>query len=127
MQAMRGIQGLASGRVLSGGAMLVLGAGLALFQLTSLVLGPAGSRQLDFSLTIPAVDGQDLSASPARAITLVVGTGATAAAHATQVATPSRAAIPPTTEASSQSLPLPSSSLAAGVAHPTGKKHHYDR
>ena len=127
MQAMRGIQAVASGRVLSAGALLVLGAGLALFHLTSLVLGPAGSRQLDFSLTIPAVDGQDLSESPARAITVVVGTGATAAAHATQIATPSRAAFPPTTEASSPPLRLPSSSLVGGVANPTGKKHRHDR
>lgn len=127
MQAMRGIQGVASCRALSAGAMLVLGAGLALFQLTSLVLGPAGSRQLDFSLTIPAVDAQDVSESPAPAITVVVGSGATAAAHPIQVATPSRAAVPPTTQASRQSLPLPSFSSAGGIAYPTGKKHHHDR
>jgi len=107
--------------------MLVLGAGLALFQLTSLVLGPAGSRQLDVSLTIPAVDGQDVSQSPARAITVIVGTGAAAAAHPTQVATPSRAAFPPTTQASNHSLPLPSASSAGGIAHPTRKKSHRDR
>jgi len=41
--------------------LLILGSGLALYQMTSLVLGPAGSRQLDLSLSIPTVETHDLA------------------------------------------------------------------
>jgi hypothetical protein len=124
MQAMPGVQDVASGRVLSAGATLVIGAGLALYQLTSLVMGPVANRQLDFSLTIPAVEGQDLSEPPAPAITVVVGTQATPAVHAVRVSTPRRAvfvATPP--RASSQPRPTV---IASPASHSAGKKHHTD-
>src|SRR5437879_8377382 len=47
--------------IVSAGGILVVAAGLALYQLTSLVLGPVSTRQLELSLTIPAVEVQDLS------------------------------------------------------------------
>ncbi|MEA2633315.1 MAG: hypothetical protein QOJ33_1683 [Chloroflexota bacterium] len=132
MQAMPGVQGVASGRVLSAGAMLVFGTGLALFQLTSLLLGPVSSRQLDFSLTIPTVEGQDLSELAAPTVPVVVGSGATPAAHALQVPTSPRGVSLAVITASSQPLPLPSPSGVAGEgrdagSHPTGKKPHRHR
>ncbi len=53
---MPGFTAVASRRALSAGTLLVFGGGLALYQMTSLVLGPAGSRELHLSLTIPAVE-----------------------------------------------------------------------
>jgi hypothetical protein len=123
MQAMPGVQGVASGRVLSAGATLVIGAGLALYQLTSLVLGPDANRQLDFSLTIPAVEGQDLSEPPAPAITFVVGTQVAPAAHAARVSTSRRAVAVATPRASSQPRPAV---FASPASHLAGKKHHTD-
>jgi hypothetical protein len=132
MQAMPGVQGVASGRLLTAGAIVVFGAGLALFQLTSLLLGPVSSRQLDFSLTIPTVEGQDLSEQAAPTIPVMVGSGATPAAHALQVSTSPRAVSLAMTTASSQPLPLPSPTPVAGEgrdagSHPTGKKPHRHR
>jgi hypothetical protein len=125
MQAMPGVQGVASGRVLSAGATVVFGAGLALYQLTSLVLGPAGSRQLDLSLTIPAVEVQDLSEPMVSNIKIVVGIRATPAASASQamrVSTSPRAASAPITRTSGQVLPLPSPFPLEREGHPAGKK-----
>src|SRR5437879_11242710 len=51
---------------------------LALYQLTSLLLGPVSSRQLDLSLTIPAaVEVQDRSEPMMSTTNVVVGTRAT--------------------------------------------------
>ncbi len=52
---MPGITAVANRRARSASILLVFGGGLALYQMTSLVLGPAGSRQLDLALSIPAV------------------------------------------------------------------------
>ena len=123
MQAMPGLQGVASGRVLSAGATLVIGAGLALYQLTSLVLGPVVDRQLDFSLTIPAVEGQDLSEQPAQATTVVVGTHVTPAAHAAWLSTSRRTFAVATPRASSQPRPAV---IASPTSHSARKKHHAD-
>jgi hypothetical protein len=123
MQVMPGVQGVASGRVLSAGATLVIGAGLVLYQLTSLVLGPVANRQLDFSLTIPAVEVQDLSEPPAPASTVVVGTHVTPAAHAALVPTPRRAVFVATPRPSSQPRPAV---IASPASHSDGKKHHRD-
>jgi hypothetical protein len=122
MQAMPGVRGAANRRIVSAGATLVFGAGLALYQLTSLVLGPVGSRQLDFSLTIPAIELQDLSDSNASTVKLVVGTRATAAAptsHAIRAAASSHAATVPTPKPSSRPLPTVAPSPRS---HPSGKK-----
>jgi hypothetical protein len=134
MQAMPEVHGVASGRIVSAGATLVFGAGLALYQLTSLVLGPVGSRQLDLSLIIPAIELQDLSDPNASTARLVVGTRATPAApalHAIRAAASARAASVPTSKASSHPLPLPAPSPVTGDgqgggSHPVDKKHPVD-
>jgi hypothetical protein len=103
MHAMPEVQGVASGRTLSAGAMLVFGAGFALYQLTSLVLGPVSSRQLDLSLTIPGVDVQDLS-EPLTSNIRVVGVRTTPAAPASSANRMARSS-----RASSTRIPSPSS------------------
>jgi len=108
MLSMPGIQGVASGRTVSAGTMVVFAAGFALYQLTSLLLGPASSRQLDLSLTIPAVEVQDLWETLSPNVRLVVGTRATAAAPASgaaPIAGPSRASSTPALRPSSHALP----------------------
>ena len=123
MQAMPGVQGVASGRVLSAGATLVIGAGLTLYQLTSLVLGPLAPRQLDFSLTIPAVESQDLSEPLAPATTVVVGTRVSPAAPAARVPTSRHGVSVATPRASIQPRPAV---IASPASHSAGKKHHTD-
>jgi hypothetical protein len=126
MQAMPGIRGVASGRIVSAGATLVFGAGLALYQLTSLVLGPVSSRQLDLSLTIPAVELQDLTEPSASTVKLVVGTRATPAApgsRPTRVVALPRAASAPTPKPSSRPLPTVAPSPPS---HRDGKKRPVD-
>ena len=122
MQTMPAIPGVASGRILSAGGLLVVAAGFALYQLTSLVLGPVSTRQLDLSLTIPAVEVQDLSEPLAPTISVVVGTRATPAApasHATRVVASPRAAAAPTPKASSHPRP---SVVPTPTSHPADKK-----
>jgi len=63
MQTMAGISAAAGRWALSAGTVLVLAGGLALYQMTSLVLGPAGSRQLHLSLSVPALALGDPSES----------------------------------------------------------------
>ncbi len=58
---MRGLLAIAGQRGLSAGTLLIAAGGLTLYQMTSLVLGPAGSRELHLSLAIPAVDADDVS------------------------------------------------------------------
>lgn len=55
---MPGFTAVASRRILSAGTMLVFGGGLALYQMTSLVWGPAGSRDFHLSLSISAVEDE---------------------------------------------------------------------
>jgi hypothetical protein len=59
MHGMSGFTGVSGHRTLSMGTLVIAGAVLALYQLTSLVLGPAGSRQLHLSLTVPAADSEE--------------------------------------------------------------------
>ncbi len=73
MQAMQAFTAVASRRALSAGTLLVFGGGLALYQMTSLVLGPAGSRELHLSLTIPAVE-EELFEPTTSSVNLVLGT-----------------------------------------------------
>ena len=79
---MRAITGVASRRALSAGTLLVFVGGLALYQMTSLVLGPVGSREVHFSLTIPADEVEDLSEPFTSTANVVLGTRATQAAAA---------------------------------------------
>ena len=60
---MRGLLAVAGRRGLSAGTLLIAAGCLTLYQMTSLVLGPAGSRVLHLSLAIPAVDADDFSAA----------------------------------------------------------------
>ena len=60
---MRGLLAVAGRRGLSTGTLLIAAGCLTLYQMTSLVLGPAGSRVLHLSLAIPAVDADDFSAA----------------------------------------------------------------
>ena len=104
----------------------MVAAGLALYQLTSLVLGPVSTRQLDLSLTIPAVEVQDLTEPMAPTIKVVVGTRATPApppSQAMRVVASPRAAPAPTPKASSRPLP---SAVPTPKAHPAGKKRPVD-
>ena len=70
---MTAITAVASRRTLSAGTLLALGGGLVLYQMTSLALGPAGSRQLHVSLTIPAIEVNEPSPSLASGVNLVLG------------------------------------------------------
>ena len=133
---MPGITGVASRRARSAGTLLVFGGGLALYQMTSLVLGPAGSRQLDLSLTIPAVDADEWTGSWAFSNNLALGM-VVAGAPAPSV-TPSRQALgrPAEPGATAASAPapivatppaLPAASEPAtrhGHCHPQPPKHH---
>src|SRR5437764_10922884 len=61
MLGMRGLLAVAGQRGLSAGTLLITAGGLTVYQMTSMVLGPAGSRELHLSLAIPAVDADDVS------------------------------------------------------------------
>src|ERR1700686_2541934 len=76
---MGGSPGVVCHRVISVGTVLVVGGGLALYQMTSLVLGPGGSRQLNLSLAVPAVDTQERTESWSPSGKLVLGMLATPA------------------------------------------------
>lgn len=71
---MWGFTGVAGHRVLSAGTLLIAGGGLALYQMTSLMLGPAGNRELHFSLSVPAVDQDERSESSTVGNTFSLGT-----------------------------------------------------
>src|SRR5205823_3863534 len=60
MLGMRGLLAVAGQRGLSAGTLLIAAGGLTLYQMTSLVLAPAGSHELHLSLAIPAVDADDV-------------------------------------------------------------------
>src|ERR1700682_6146855 len=74
MHPMWGFTGVAGHRFLSAGTLLIAAGGLALYQMTSLVLGPAGSRELHFSLTVPAVTQDQPSESSTMGNTFSLGT-----------------------------------------------------
>ena len=57
---MRGLLAVVGQRGLSAGTLLIAAGGLTLYQMTSLVLAPAGSHELHLSLAIPAVDADDV-------------------------------------------------------------------
>src|ERR1700682_2270521 len=74
MHPMWGFTDVAGHRFLSAGTLLIAAGGLALYQMTSLVLGPAGSRELHFSLTVPAVTQDEPSESSTMGNTFSLGT-----------------------------------------------------
>jgi hypothetical protein len=73
MQAMPGTTAAASRWTLSAGTVLALGGGLVLYQMTALVLGPSGSRELHVSLRVPAIDVNQPALSLASGGNLVLG------------------------------------------------------
>jgi len=103
--------------------LLILGSGLALYQMTSLVLGPAGSRQLDLSLSIPTVETHDLAPAASASVVgnlvipQVLASGSTAASsrHAsggsaapnkTTLVAPAPVVAPPITHPEQRPLPV---------------------
>ena len=71
---MQGLTAVAGRRALSAGTLLVFGGGLVLYQVTSLMLGPAASREFHLSLMIPTVDQDELSEPMTSSVNLVIGT-----------------------------------------------------
>ena len=119
MRAMPAVPGIGSGRMVSAGAVLVSLAGLSLYQLTSLVLGPAGSRQLDLSLAMPAVDVQEQSETAGTSATLVVGALATPATPLARVPASGRAPSVPAAKPSSHPGPT---AAPTPPSHSSGKE-----
>jgi hypothetical protein len=102
MQAMSGITAVASRWTISAGTLFAIGGGLVLYQMTSLVLGPAGSRQLHVSLTIPATEVDESSLAFASSVNLALGmlTGPASVSvshHAPSTPAPHRAVAPAVT------------------------------
>jgi hypothetical protein len=60
-------------RAVSAATALAFGGGLALYQMTSLVLGPSGPRQLHLSLSVPSPDRIDRGDPAASNTILVLG------------------------------------------------------
>src|ERR1700682_5686939 len=74
MHPMWGFTDVAGHRVLSAGTLLVAAGGLALYQRDSWVWRPAASRELHFSLTVPAVTQDEPSESSTMGNTFSLGT-----------------------------------------------------
>jgi hypothetical protein len=62
-----------SRKAVSAGTLLLVGAGFALYPLTSLVLAPAQGHQIDLSLSIPTVEAQEFTAPLESDVNAVVG------------------------------------------------------
>jgi len=133
---MRGLTAVAGQRGLSAGALLIAAGGLTLYQMTSLVLGPAGSRELHLSLAIPMVDADDLSdaARPGSSQTLgmVVAVGPAPSATSSRAAlrrpAPSRVSATPTAAPVVAPPPAlsvpPAPPVQQGRGHAQPPKHH---
>ncbi len=93
---MWGFPGVAGHRVLSAGTVLIACGGLALYQMTSLVLGPGGSRQLHVSLTIADPEERSDSWTTGRRVALGTLAGPS---HAASARTGSRSQGAPATAA----------------------------
>src|SRR5260370_28429787 len=92
MLGMPGLAGVTGHRAYSAGTLLLAVGGLVLYQMTSLVLGPGGSRQLHLSLSVPGADTDERNESWAPSLTLALGTLA-GPAHPTSP--PGRAGVAP--------------------------------
>jgi len=60
-------------RAVSAGTLLLVSCGLALYQITSLVLAPQTVRQINLSMSVPEVNAEELGAPLGGDITLVLG------------------------------------------------------
>jgi hypothetical protein len=115
-------------RDLSAGALLALGGGLALYQLSTLGLGPSGERQLQLSLSIPPAAGESASEPDLTSVYLVVGSLAapapsldgTAAEPATTVFTSHQRPTAPAPSGRATRVPAPvnPTPVPGGVRHP---------
>lgn len=70
---MQGLLAVAGQRGMHAGTLMIAAGGLALYQMTSLVLGPAGDRQLPLSLAVPTVDADTLSDAARPSVDVVLG------------------------------------------------------
>lgn len=70
---MQGLLEVAGQRGIRAGTLMIAVGGLALYQMTSLVLGPVGSRELHVSLAIPTVDADGLWDGGQSSINQVLG------------------------------------------------------
>ena len=109
---MRGLNAVAGQRGLSAGTLLIAAGGLALYQMTSLVLGPAGSRELHLSLGIPAVDEVSDAARPSGTHVL----GAVVAVAALPSPTASRAVLRQPAQARVAATPAPAPAVTTASA-----------
>jgi len=90
-------------RALSAATALAFGGGLALYQMTSLVLGPSGTRELHLSLSMPMVEASERAEPVAPSADLALGSAAPAVVApsraGTVASTRHRAAVTPATTA----------------------------
>ena len=116
---------------MSGGMLLAVGAGLVLYQMTSLVLAPAASsRQLPLAVSAPAVDLVDVSSAVIIAGGVVVGVLAPASASTAPVVVayhanpkPSSTAKPVTLAPTASPTPQPATEAPSKHAKPLPTGH----
>lgn len=60
-------------KAVSAGTLLLVSGGLALYQVTSLVLAPQAVRQINLSLSVPAVNAEEPGAPLGGDVTVVLG------------------------------------------------------
>jgi hypothetical protein len=72
IEAMQAGVALSARRAVPGSAVLALGLGLALYQMTALVLGPPSSRELHVSLILPKLDLQQMAEPAMPGLDLVI-------------------------------------------------------
>jgi hypothetical protein len=132
MHGMWEFTGVAGHRALSAGILLIAGGGLALYQMTSLVLGPGGSRQLHVSLTVPSADPDERAESwgnnPALGMVVALAPSVTAPGQVlSRLAEPRATAVsrPAPIVATPPTLPVPAEAATRpGQGHPQPPKDH---
>ena len=115
---MRGLPTVAGYQALSAGTVLIAAGGLALYQMTSLVLGPAQARELPVSLTIPTVDADRLPETVGPGASHILGM----AVAPTPSATPSRQAQHRLAQPQAIATPNPAPIVATPTAHPVASE-----
>jgi len=135
---MQGLLEVAAQGGIRAGTLMIAAGGLALYQMTSLVLGPAGSRELHVSLAIPTVDADGLWDAGQSSINQVVLGVAVAVTPAPPSAPASRqtlrrsaqpqataSAAPAPIVATRPAPPVPTDAPVTHVkGHPQPPKHH---
>jgi hypothetical protein len=131
MQSMAGFTAGAGGGALTAGTVLLVGGALALYQMTSLVLGPSGSRQLHLSLTVPASVRDEPNDTPGVSAERVLGTLAVVPASPARGARHAPVGRPAgrTTVHRTIALvivPVTPVDLTVPATHPSAKPKHHD-